>query len=152
MDALWNNETLWLPISAMVIVQLFKFVTASLRNRMPMWPILLSTGGMPSSHSAMVTSLATAVAYRNGVGSSIFAVSVVLAAIIMYDAQGIRQQSGKQARILNQILRELFSGQSISEEELKELLGHTSIEVLVGGLLGIAYTVLCEELILAAVG
>lgn len=152
MDALWNNETLWLPISAMVIVQLFKFVTASLRNRMLMWPILLSTGGMPSSHSAMVTSLATAVAYRNGVGSSIFAVSVVLAAIIMYDAQGIRQQSGKQARILNQILRELFSGQSISEEELKELLGHTSIEVLVGGLLGIAYTVLCEELILAAAG
>lgn len=145
---IWSNETLWLPISAMLVVQIFKFITASIRNKMLMWPILFSTGGMPSSHSSMVTSLATAVAYRNGVGSSIFGVSVVLAAIIMYDAQGIRQQSGKQARILNSMLRELFSGQPISEEELKELLGHTSIEVLVGGVVGVLYTIFLEELIL----
>lgn len=148
MQEIWNNETLWLPISAMLVVQIFKFITASIRNKTLVWPILFSTGGMPSSHSSMVTSLATTVAYRNGIGSSLFGVSVVLAAIIMYDAQGIRQQSGKQARVLNSILRELFTGQPISEEELKELLGHTSIEVLVGGLVGVLYTIALEELVM----
>ena len=66
--------------------------------------------------------------------------AIVLAVIVMYDATGVRQQSGKHAKVLNQILRELFSGQPISEEELKELLGHTGFEVLVGALLAIAYT------------
>lgn len=150
LQEIWNNETLWLPISAMVAVQIFKFIVASIRNRTLAWPILFSTGGMPSSHSAMVTSLATAVAYRNGIGSSVFGVAVVLAAIIMYDAQGIRQQSGKQARVLNRILRELFSGQPISEEELKELLGHTSFEVLVGGVVGVVYAIFLEEFLLLA--
>ena len=97
---------------------------------------------MPSSHSALVTSLATAVANREGADSSLFAATVVLAVIVMHDACGIRQESGKQARVLNRIVREIFSGQPITEEELKELLGHTFPEVIVGGIVGILFTLI----------
>jgi acid phosphatase family membrane protein YuiD len=97
---------------------------------------------MPSSHSALVTSLATATGIQFGFDSPYFAISCVLALIVMYDARGVRQESGQHARILNQIVRELMSGHTISERELKELLGHTTIEVFVGALVGIVYTVL----------
>jgi acid phosphatase family membrane protein YuiD len=97
---------------------------------------------MPSSHSALVTSLATASGLQFGFGSGYFAIASVLALIVMYDARGVRQESGQHARILNQILRELFSGHAISERELKELLGHTTTEVFVGAVVGIVYTLL----------
>jgi acid phosphatase family membrane protein YuiD len=95
---------------------------------------------MPSSHTAMVVSLATVLGIEYGLDGPYFAIGVVLAVIVMYDATGVRQQSGKHAKVLNQILRELFSGQPISEEELKELLGHTGFEVLVGALLAVIYS------------
>ena len=140
--ALWSNHTLLIPISVTVAVQLFKFVWESVRLRRWAWPVLFRTGGMPSSHSAMVTSLATAVGITYGFESGLFAVSIVLALIVMYDARGVRQESGQHARILNQIVREMFSGQPISDRELKELLGHTSTEVFVGAVIGILYTLL----------
>jgi len=96
---------------------------------------------MPSSHTAMVGSLATALGMQYGLDSPYFAIAAVLAFIVMYDATGVRQQSGKHARILNQIMRELFSGQPVSEEELKELLGHTGFEVIIGLLMSILYTI-----------
>jgi uncharacterized protein len=108
--------------------------------------VLVRSGGMPSSHTAMISSLATAVGYRQGLHSTSFAISVVLAIVVMYDASGVRQAAGKQAKVLNQIVRELFSGQPVSEEELKELLGHTPFEVFVGALVGIAYTLIWLEL------
>ncbi len=141
-DALWANPMLWIPISAMAGVQLFKFIYEWIREGDFDLHVLVRTGGMPSSHSAMVTSLATAVGLREGLDSALFAVSTVFALIVMYDARGVRQESGKQARVVNQIVRELFSGQPISEQELKELLGHTPTEVIVGALLGFAYTLL----------
>jgi len=90
----------------------------------------------------MVVSLATVLGIQYGLDSPYFAIAVILAVIVMYDATGVRQQSGKHARVLNQILRELFSGQPISEEELKELLGHTGFEVLIGALVSILYSIL----------
>jgi acid phosphatase family membrane protein YuiD len=96
---------------------------------------------MPSSHTALVCSLATVLAIQYGLDSPFFAIAAVLAFIVMYDATGVRQQSGKHARILNQILRELFSGQPISEEELKELLGHTGFEVLMGLIVSVLYSI-----------
>ena len=141
-STLSSNLTLIVPLSAMLGVQLFKFAREWLRKGVLSLPVLFSTGGMPSSHSALVTSLATATGLQFGFGSGYFAISSVLALIVMYDARGVRQESGQHARILNQILRELFSGHAISERELKELLGHTTIEVFVGALVGIAYTLL----------
>ncbi len=137
-----SNLTLLVPLSAMLGVQIFKFAREWWRTRDLSLHVLLRTGGMPSSHSALVTSLATATGIQFGFDSPYFAISCVLALIVMYDARGVRQESGQHARILNQIVRELMSGHTISERELKELLGHTTIEVFVGALVGIVYTVL----------
>jgi uncharacterized protein len=140
MGALWSNSTLWIPVSIAFFVQLFKFLWEWTRSGTPDLRILSRSGGMPSSHTAMVVSLATVLGIEYGLDGPYFAIGVVLAVIVMYDATGVRQQSGKHAKVLNQILRELFSGQPISEEELKELLGHTGFEVLVGALLAIVYS------------
>ena len=99
--------------------------------------LLTSAGGMPSSHSAIVCALATAVGMHDGVSSSLFAITLVLAVVVMYDAAGVRRAAGVQARILNQIIDELFQGHPISETRLRELIGHTPIQVFVGAALGI---------------
>jgi acid phosphatase family membrane protein YuiD len=137
-----SNKTLLIPLSAMLAVQIFKVARHWWRTKEVSISVLFSTGGMPSSHSALVTSLATATGVQFGFESAYFAISCVLALIVMYDARGVRQESGQHARILNEIVRELMAGHAISERELKELLGHTTIEVFVGGLLGIIYTLL----------
>lgn len=139
---------LWVPVTAAFGVQLFKFLYEWLLRRDFDFRVLTRSGGMPSSHSALVTGLATAVGFREGFQSTLFALSVVLAVIVMYDATGVRQSAGQQARVLNQIVRELFSGQPVSEEELKELIGHTPIEVFVGALVGIAYAGIVFEFLL----
>lgn len=140
MAALWSNMALWIPISAMIGVQFAKFLTEGILLGRYDLHILFRTGGMPSSHSALVTSLTTVIGVQYGLGSPLFAIAAISSLIVMYDARGVRQQSGQHARILNQILREMFSGQPISEQELKELLGHTAIEVIVGAIIGILYT------------
>lgn len=140
MNSLWSNQTLWVPITAAFAVQLYKFISESIRDRQWRFDALSRSGGMPSSHSAMVTSLATAVGHRLGVGSGEFAISIIFAIIVMYDASGVRQAAGKQARVINQIVRELFSGKPLSEEQLKELIGHTQMEVLVGAIVGVLFT------------
>lgn len=142
MTALWSNSALWVPISIAFFVQLFKFLWEWTRSGTADLRILSRSGGMPSSHTAMVVSLATVLGIEYGLDGPYFAIGVVLAFIVMYDATGVRQQSGKHAKVLNQILRELFNGQPISEEELKELLGHTGFEVVVGALLAIVYSFL----------
>jgi len=138
----WSNEAIWLPVSVALAVQLYKFLYEWVLRKDFDLRVLARSGGMPSSHSAMVTSLVSAIGYRSGTHSDIFALSVIFAVIVMYDATGVRQEAGKQARVLNQILRELFMGQPVSEKELKELIGHTSVEVIVGALIGIFCTFL----------
>ena len=120
MTPLWSNIALWIPVSIAFLIQLFKFFWEWVRIGKADLRILSRAGGMPSSHTALVCSLATVLAIQYGLDSPYFAIAVILAFVVMYDATGVRQQSGKHARILNQILRELFSGQPISEEELKE--------------------------------
>lgn len=142
MTALFSNVTLWLPIILVLLVQFFKFVRESILSGTLQFRSLTRSGGMPSSHSAMVTSLATAVAFRSGVTSTDFAIATVLAAIVMHDARGIRQQSGIQAVSINRLMREVFTNPSFVQEELKERLGHTSMEVLVGGTVGVVFVYL----------
>jgi acid phosphatase family membrane protein YuiD len=99
--------------------------------------LLTSAGGMPSSHAALVCGLATAIAIQNGTASSEFVMAVVLVLVVTYDAAGIRRAASMQARILNQMIDELFQGHPLSETHLRELLGHTPIEVVAGAVLGI---------------
>ena len=102
----------------------------------------VDTGGMPSSHAATVSALATAIGLEYGLQSSIFAITLVFAWIILMDAQGFRRSAGKQAEILNMILDDIYWKKKIKEERLKELLGHTPVEVLIGATLGILVAVI----------
>jgi len=100
---------------------------------------LLGAGGMPSSHSAVVTALATLVGVNEGFNTPIFAITVFFSLIVIYDACGVRRAAGKQARILNQIINNKNLAANVVNEKLTELLGHTPFEVLVGSVIGIAY-------------
>ena len=120
-------------------------VIEALTHRRLDWHRLLGDGGMPSGHSATVTGLATATLLRFGAESFAFAVSAVLAIIVMHDAMGVRWQAGQHARTLNLLLRR--TGESIPPEALlEELLGHTPLQVAVGALLGVGVAVLYDLL------
>jgi uncharacterized protein len=136
-NTLFNNQVLVAASLAWAIAQISKTIYEVLRQRKIVLSRLVSSGGMPSSHSALVTGLATATGRIEGIGSSSFAIAVVLAGIVMYDAAGVRRAVSIQARILNQMLDEMFQGHPIAEKRLRELIGHTPVQVLVGGLLGI---------------
>uniref|UniRef100_A0ACD5H0P4 Divergent PAP2 family protein n=1 Tax=Desertifilum tharense IPPAS B-1220 TaxID=1781255 RepID=A0ACD5H0P4_9CYAN len=137
-----NNRVLLVALSACLIAQALKLVVELVKNQKVNLRSLVTTGGMPSAHSALVTSLATGVGQTKGWGSPEFALATVFAIIVMYDAAGVRQAAGKQARILNQIIDELFHEKyEFAEERLKELLGHTPFQVIVGLMLGIVVSV-----------
>jgi acid phosphatase family membrane protein YuiD len=138
LDELFANRVLQATFVAWVTAQVLKVLIELLWKHRLDLRLLTSAGGMPSSHSATVCGLATAVALHDGLSSTLFAISVVLAVVVMYDAAGVRRAAGIQARILNQIIDELFQGHPISETHLRELLGHTPIQVIVGAVLGIA--------------
>src|SRR6266566_987647 len=137
MKALLDNRILVAAFIAWAIAQLTKTVYELIRYRKLRLSRLVSAGGMPSSHSALVTSLATATGRVAGVESAAFAISLVLAAIVMYDAAGVRRAVSIQARILNQMIDEAFQGKPFAEKRLRELIGHTPIQVIVGGFLGV---------------
>ena len=132
-------------VLAWLVAQLCKTVIEALTHRRLDWHRLLGDGGMPSGHSATVTGLATATLLRFGAESFAFAVSAVLAIIVMHDAMGVRWQAGQHARTLNLLLRR--TGESIPPEALlEELLGHTPLQVAVGALLGVGVAVLYDLL------
>jgi acid phosphatase family membrane protein YuiD len=137
MITILDNRILVASIIAWAIAQLAKAIYDLFRYRKIRFSRLISTGGMPSSHSALVTSLATATGRVTGIDSAAFAISLVLAAIVMYDAAGVRRAVSIQARILNQMIDEAFQGKPFAEKRLRELIGHTPIQVIVGGLLGV---------------
>jgi hypothetical protein len=137
-NGLLDNRVLFAAILSWLIAQVSKTALELFRQRRLTLGRLVSSGGMPSSHSALVTGLATATGRLNGLGSPLFAIAVVLASIVMYDAAGVRRAVSIQARILNQMVDEVFKGQPIAEKRLRELIGHTPIQVFAGGLLGIA--------------
>ena len=107
------------------------------------WRRCFGMGGMPSSHTAFVFSLMMAIAFKDGVASSTFAVAFALAAVVIYDAMGVRRETGRQSVVLNQIITEmLVEGKPITEQQLKELVGHSPLEVLGGLIVGIVVTLL----------
>ncbi len=133
-----HNQVLLVALAACFTAQGVKLILDLLRNQKFNARVLVETGGMPSAHSALVAALATGVGQTVGWASTQFAIAVVFAFIVMYDAAGVRQAAGKQARVLNQLIDDYFRGHEVSEERLKELLGHTPLQVIAGSLLGIA--------------
>ena len=135
---IFHNQVLVIAVLACLTAQGLKVVIELIRDRKINFRYLVTTGGMPSAHSALVGALATAIGQSMGWSSPDFAIACLFAVIVMYVAAGVRQAAGRQAKLLNQITEELFQdGHNFNEEKLKELLGHTPFQVLVGLMLGI---------------
>ncbi len=132
-----QNRVLLSCLAAWFLAQTIKIVLTLYKDKKLDLTRFVGSGGMPSSHTAFVMSLATSVGKTNGWESPSFAISIVLAFVVMYDAAGVRRAAGNQAKILNLIIDDLTQHRPLGEEKLKELLGHTPKEVLAGALLGI---------------
>lgn len=139
MAALLHNRWLWTAVLASLGAQVLKVLLIALLERRWRPAAMFETGGMPSSHSAMVAALSTGVALTEGLGTPLFAACAVFSSIIIYDATGVRHSSGVQARLLNELVSELRDvvREGFAPKPVKVLLGHTYLEVLVGTLLGI---------------
>lgn len=135
-----TNKVLIIPICSWAIAQLLKVAVILIRKKQLDLRYLVISGGMPSAHSAIVSALATTVALIQGFGSVAFGITGLLALIVMYDAAGVRQSVGKQSVVLNRIIQEIRLRRPLTELErdLKEFIGHTSFQVIIGGLLGVA--------------
>ncbi|TFD95929.1 divergent PAP2 family protein [Jeotgalibacillus sp. R-1-5s-1] len=155
---IFTNFPLWASLFAILFAQVVKVPIQFIASRKVDWSLVTSTGGMPSSHSAAVTALATGIALESGLASPVFALATVFAIITMFDATGVRFQAGEQAAVINQLMRdfnklvsEAKGWQKKDEEEkrkeLKTLLGHKPIEVFFGGLTGILLTLLLHYLL-----
>jgi hypothetical protein len=132
-----HNEVLQVALLAWLVAQVAKTLLYWRQEGRFSLERLVGSGGMPSSHSALAVALLTGVGLREGWSATITAVTFVFAVIVMYDAAGVRRSAGKQARVLNKIVNELAANKPLREERLKELLGHTPFEVIIGALLGI---------------
>lgn len=133
----WRNKIFMTMLSAWIIAQTIKVLIGVIREKKFDFRWLVGTGGMPSSHAAGASCLAAAVGIHDGLDSVYFALAAAFAIVVMFDAQGVRRATGKQARILNKITEDIYWQGRIHENRLRELIGHTPVEVLAGALLGI---------------
>lgn len=139
-DSVWSVTTnlfFWAGLGSWCAAQFTKMLCGFYRTHRLDFTYLVSTGGMPSAHSASVSGLATCAGVLHGFGSAIFAISLCLALIVMFDASTVRRAAGLQAMLLNEMVDELFKDHHFSQRKLKELLGHTRLEVFMGMLMGI---------------
>lgn len=141
MMTLWNNRLLFNALIAWAAAQALKTVVYALVNRKLDIRRLFGDGGMPSGHSATVTALAVTAGLEYGLESAVFAVSAILAIVVMHDAMGVRLEAGKHAKALNELL-ELASSDLAGEVKLKEFVGHTPLQVAFGCLLGLVVALL----------
>lgn len=136
---IFGNKIADIVLVALVSAQALKVILSLFTEKKLNFRRFLDTGSMPSSHTSSVVSLATAIGIKEGIDSTIFVLSLVLAVVVMYDATGVRRAAGKQAAVLNKIVENVRKkeGYSLIEENLKELLGHTPMEVFGGAILGV---------------
>lgn len=139
-----NNKALVIPAIVVVLTQILKVVSNLVKEQKIDFSKLLTDGGMPSSHSATVCSLATIVALESSVTSTQFAIALILAVIVMHDASGVRYAAGKHAEILNLVIEkdENLKENLNKNKKLTELLGHTKLEVIAGAITGIILSVI----------
>lgn len=137
MEIILEYKYLIVPFATWFFIQLFKLIYDLVTTKQFNFKRILGAGGMPSSHSAVVVSLATMIGKSQGIESQIFGLSIIFAFIVMYDAAGVRRAAGKQAKLLNKIVQTPgLTGVEVSEK-LQEVLGHTPTQVFVGALIGV---------------
>ncbi len=139
---LFSNQVLWTTLASWALAQFIKPFLEYLETRRWSWGLWFSSGGNPSSHSALVVCAMLAIGLFDGFGTPLFALAVAVAMVVVYDAAGVRREAGKHAERINILIEELFSGMPINDKQLKEVIGHTPLEVLAGVLLGIATAII----------
>ncbi|HNR46775.1 MAG TPA: divergent PAP2 family protein [Anaerolineaceae bacterium] len=138
---LLNNRIFIAALLGWFVAQLIKVPIEYVRHRRLNWGLWFSAGGMPSSHSSLITSTMLAIGLYEGFGTPVFALAFAIAMIIIYDAAGVRREAGRHAQKINALIEELLAGHPISEKRLKEVLGHTPPEVIGGIVLGVILAV-----------
>ena len=144
-NQLISNKILISGLVGWATAQVLKTIIYLIVNKKLSWERLFGDGGMPSGHSATVTAVALSVGLECGFNSALFAVATIIAIVVMHDAMGVRLETGKQAKYINEMteLIEKLSGTELSnEEKLKEFVGHTPFQVVMGGILGIIVAIL----------
>lgn len=136
-ESLISNIHINIALVAMLTAQVLKIFFYYIKHKKFNFRVLVQTGGMPSSHTAFVIALTTSIGITEGWKSVSYAIALIFSSIVMYDAAGVRRAAGRQAMVLNKLMDELTREKKIKEERLKELLGHTPMEVFFGFLLGI---------------
>lgn len=140
MQELLDNIVLWSAIAGLVSAQVLKPIINLVHRKGWDWKLLLTTGGMPSSHTSAIISMTTAIAITEGLDSTLFAISVIISLVIMSDATNVRYETGKQAELLNQwseLLSEIHKNGSFSPQNFKTMIGHSVIQVTAGFILGL---------------
>lgn len=132
-----TNKYIYVPMILWILIQTYKVTYELYKTKKFNFRRILGAGGMPSSHSAVVVSIATLIGKSYGVDSAIFALSLIVALVVMYDACGVRRAAGKQAKVLNEIVNTPGLSSVQVQEKLQEALGHTPIQVFVGALIGL---------------
>ena len=138
LPALFQNKALIAGLTAWALAQVIKIPLDYLRTRRWNWALLFTTGGMPSSHSSLMTATTLAIGLYYGLDNPLFALGVAITMIVIYDAAGVRMQAGIHAQRINVLFNELLHGHLVDEKELREVIGHTPLEVVGGILLGLA--------------
>ena len=134
----WSaNQVFWAWLIACVVAQSIKIALGVIRLHRFDFRWLIGTGGMPSTHAAGVTALSCSVGFQSGFHSPVFAIAVAFTVITLFDAQGVRRWSGRQAQILNKMMEDMYFKRRIQEQRVKEMLGHTPMEVLAGMGIGV---------------
>lgn len=132
-----TNKYIYIPFLLWLCIQTFKVIHDLVKTKKLNFKRIIGAGGMPSSHSAVVTSLATMIGKNEGLDSTIFALSLIFAMVVMYDAAGVRRAAGKQAHLLNKIVETPGLTNVEVQERLVEVLGHTPLQVFIGAAIGI---------------
>ena len=143
MESLWNNRVLITAFAAWMTAQMIKTLIYRILYKRFDKERIFGSGGMPSSHTATVIALTLSVGIREGFVSSMFSICAVFSMVVIYDALGVRRETGRQGEVINRILREfLLDGKPLSEENMKTLVGHTPLEVLGGVIIGLGISLL----------
>jgi acid phosphatase family membrane protein YuiD len=135
--SIFHNYVLIAALIAWSLAQIIKVPIEYLRNHTWDWALLIRAGGMPSSHSSLMIACTHAIGLHQGFNSPLYALAVAISMVVIYDATGIRRQAGIHAALINAMIRDLAAGHPLKQEQLREVLGHTPLEVLAGMFLGI---------------
>ena len=142
LEQVLQNKVLIAVLVGWLVAQALKIPTEYLRSRRWMWAMFFAAGGMPSSHSALMVAGTLAIGLYHGFDNPLFGIAIAVTMIITHDAAGVRRQAGKHAERINVLFEELLKGHMLNEKELKEVIGHTPLEVIGGIILGFAVAII----------